>query len=142
MKEDTTKISPTWMSKTGGYASSMTLRDWFAGMAMKGFIVLDLTSKNDELAREVYKLADAMLKERNTKIAVEVSIDKLYSTEVNELALTVRAVNCLHAGGIRTVGDLMKTTRWDLMKIPNLGKRSLLEIEEVLKDWNLKLRDM
>ena len=35
MKEDTTPIDPTWMSKTGGFARDMTLRDEFAGRAMQ-----------------------------------------------------------------------------------------------------------
>ena len=55
----------TWMEKTGGYAKDMTLRDHFAGLAMQGLVALDVTADNDVLSQEVYKLADAMLKERN-----------------------------------------------------------------------------
>ena len=54
-----------WHIKTGGYAKDMTLRDHFAGLAMQGLVALDVTADNDVLSQEVYKLADAMLKERN-----------------------------------------------------------------------------
>jgi hypothetical protein len=139
MKEDTTQIDSTWMDKTGGYARDMTLRDHFAGLYMQGFLPDD-SLFNDGIAKAAYQIADAMLKERKPKKFIPE--DKLFSMEVGELLLTVRAANCLRAGGIRTVGDLLKTTRWDLMKLPNLGKKSLLEIEEVLAELNLKLRAM
>ena len=61
---------------------------------------------------------------------------------VDDMELTMRALNCLKAHGIKTVGDLLQNTRWELMKVPNLGRKSLLEIEEVLAKWNLKLFEM
>jgi len=59
-----------WHIKTGGYARDMTLRDEFAGVALRGLLSYAATSgkyapPDDELAREAHKLADAMLKERN-----------------------------------------------------------------------------
>jgi len=59
----------TWLERTGGYARSMTLRDHFAGLAMQGFLAYAATTgkyapPDDELAREAYKMAEAMLKER------------------------------------------------------------------------------
>lgn len=59
-----------WLVKTGGFARDMTLRDHFAGLAFQGFLAYAATSgkyapPDDELAREAYKMADAMLKERN-----------------------------------------------------------------------------
>jgi hypothetical protein len=53
-----------WHIKTGGYAKDMTLRDYYAGLAMQALVTLDLTPHNEVLLKEVYKLADAMLKER------------------------------------------------------------------------------
>ena len=69
MKEDTTLIDPTWMSKTGGFAKDMTLRDEFAGRAMQSFIA-EVFAGNlyddgyDSVARHSYRMADAMLKAR------------------------------------------------------------------------------
>jgi hypothetical protein len=61
-----------WMVKTGGFARDMTLRDEFAGLAMQGLLSYAATSgkyapPDDELAREAYKMADAMLLERVKK---------------------------------------------------------------------------
>ena len=58
-----------WMVKTGGYAKDMTLRDHFAGLALQGFLAYAATTgkyapPDDELARESYKMAEAMLEER------------------------------------------------------------------------------
>jgi len=58
-----------WQVKEGGYARDMTMRDHFAGLAMQGFLAYAATTgkyapPDDELARESYKMADAMLKER------------------------------------------------------------------------------
>jgi hypothetical protein len=58
-----------WQVKTGGFARDMTMRDEFAGVALRGLLAYAATTgkyapPDDELAREAYKLADAMLKER------------------------------------------------------------------------------
>ena len=58
-----------WHIKTGGFARDMTMRDYFAGVALQGLLAYAATTgkyapPDDELAREAYKLADAMLKER------------------------------------------------------------------------------
>jgi len=60
---------PTWLERTGGFARDMTLRDHFAGLAVQGLLSYAATSgkyapPDDELAREAYKMADAMFKER------------------------------------------------------------------------------
>ena len=65
MKEDTTTIDPTWMAKTGGYARDMTMRDEFAGRAMQ--VLKDYVYDFDELSKQAYELADAMLKAREGK---------------------------------------------------------------------------
>ncbi len=63
MKEDTTTIDPTWMQKTGGFAKDMTLRDWYAGLAMQGMLE-NYVRNFDLLAIEAQQAADAMLKAR------------------------------------------------------------------------------
>jgi len=61
MKEDTTPIDPTWMQKTGGFARDMTMRDWYAGLAMQGMLE-NYVRNFDLLAIEAQQAADAMLK--------------------------------------------------------------------------------
>ena len=54
----------TWLSKHGGYANSMTLRDYFAAKAMQGMLAASENYANDELAEFAYLVADSMLKAR------------------------------------------------------------------------------
>ena len=54
----------TWLSKHGGYANSMTMRDYFAAKAMQGMLAASENYANDELANFAYLVADAMLKAR------------------------------------------------------------------------------
>jgi len=68
MKEDTTPIDPTWMQKTGGFAKDMTMRDWYAGLAMQGLLAGLLSDRKDiSMGRSAYWQADAMLKARKAK---------------------------------------------------------------------------
>ena len=59
--------------------------------------------------------------------------------KVDELELTVRSANCLKAEGIERVGDLIQRTETDLLRTPNLGKKSLTEIKTVLAERGLSL---
>ncbi|MEM8982568.1 MAG: DNA-directed RNA polymerase subunit alpha C-terminal domain-containing protein, partial [Pseudomonadota bacterium] len=53
--------------------------------------------------------------------------------------LTVRSANCLKAESINYIGDLVQRTEVELLRTPNLGKKSLTEIKEVLESHNLTL---
>ena len=69
----------------------------------------------------------------------EERIRALLDTPVEELELSVRSSNCLKNANIRTIGDLTRKTEEDLVKTRNFGKKSLQEIKEKLKEWNLFL---
>lgn len=69
----------------------------------------------------------------------EERIRKLLNTSVEELELTVRSSNCLKNANIKTIGDLTKKTEEEIAKTRNFGKKSLSEIKEKLKEWNLSL---
>jgi DNA-directed RNA polymerase subunit alpha len=58
---------------------------------------------------------------------------------IDDLDLTVRSANCLKAENIYYVGDLIQRTEMELLKTPNLGKKSLTEIKEVLASKGLSL---
>jgi len=66
-------------------------------------------------------------------------IDPLLLRPVDDLELTVRAANCLKAENIYYIGDLVQRTESDLLKTPNLGKKSLMEIKSVLAQHGLSL---
>lgn len=66
-------------------------------------------------------------------------IDQALLLPVDDLELTVRSANCLKAENIYYIGDLVKRTEVELLKTPNLGKKSLNEIKNVLKIRGLSL---
>lgn len=63
----------------------------------------------------------------------------VYFQPVDDLELTVRSANCLKAENIHLIGDLVQRTEVELLKTPNLGKKSLMEIKEVLAVRGLSL---
>ena len=66
-------------------------------------------------------------------------IDPILMRPVDDLELTVRSANCLKAESIYYLGDLMQRTEVELLKTPNLGKKSLTEIKDVLATKGLSL---
>ncbi len=66
-------------------------------------------------------------------------IDPILLRPVDELELTVRSANCLKAENIFFIGDLIQKTENELLKTPNLGKKSLTEIKDVLASRGLSL---
>lgn len=69
----------------------------------------------------------------------EDEIDPILLRPVDDLELTVRSANCLKAESIYYIGDLIQRTEVELLKTPNLGKKSLTEIKEVLAQRSLSL---
>lgn len=69
----------------------------------------------------------------------ESEIDPILLRPVDDLELTVRSANCLKAESIYYIGDLIQRTEVELLKTPNLGKKSLTEIKDVLASHGLSL---
>jgi len=67
------------------------------------------------------------------------NFDPILLRPVDELELTVRSANCLKAENIYYIGDLIQRTETELLKTPNLGRKSLNEIKEVLASRGLAL---
>ena len=70
---------------------------------------------------------------------VDEEIDPILLRPVDDLELTVRSANCLKAESIYYIGDLIQRTEVELLKTPNLGKKSLTEIKDVLASRGLSL---
>lgn len=66
-------------------------------------------------------------------------VDPVLLRPVDDLELTVRSANCLKAENINNIGDLVRRSEMELLKTPNLGKKSLNEIKEVLASHGLEL---
>ncbi len=69
----------------------------------------------------------------------EPEVDPILLRPVDDLELTVRSANCLKAESIYYIGDLIQRTEVELLKTPNLGKKSLTEIKDVLASRGLSL---
>ena len=91
----------------------------------------EILTKLDEIADET-GLMKQNVDDSKTK-ALEMSID--------ELEFSVRAYNCLKRAGIHTLQDLVNKSESDMMKIRNLGKKSLKEVLDKIRDMGLVLRD-
>jgi len=72
-------------------------------------------------------------------VAPEADIDPILLRPVDDLELTVRSANCLKAESIYFIGDLIQRTEVELLKTPNLGKKSLTEIKDILATKGLSL---
>ena len=66
---------------------------------------------------------------------------KILEMTIEELDFSVRSFNCLKRAGINTVKDLASLTQDDLMKVRNLGKKSLKEVKEKLAEIGLSFRE-
>lgn len=80
---------------------------------------------------------------QNAEIMVEKEDDqkeKVLEMTIEELDLSVRSYNCLKRAGINTVQELIMKTEEDMMKVRNLGRKSLEEVQEKLEELNLSLR--
>lgn len=72
-------------------------------------------------------------------VKVKEEIDPVLLRPVDDLELTVRSANCLKAENIYYIGDLVQRSETELLKTPNLGKKSLTEIKDVLASKDLEL---
>ncbi len=82
------------------------------------------------------ELKDSTLDKKNKK---KIKFDPILLSSIDDLELTVRSANCLKSKEIYYIGDLIQKTESNLLKIPNLGKKSLNEIKNILLSKNLKL---
>ncbi len=91
-----------------------------------------------EILTDLSSIADAtgMMIEKTEDPAV-----KVLETSIEDLDFSVRAYNCLKRAGIHTLQDLVNKSETDMMKIRNLGKKSLKEVLDKIRDMGLSLRD-
>jgi DNA-directed RNA polymerase alpha subunit len=75
----------------------------------------------------------------NRKLKKKTRVRSDPAAPCDDLELTVRSANCLKAEAIHYIGDLVQRTEVELLKTPNLGKKSLTEIKDVLASRGLSL---
>ncbi|MFT8229806.1 MAG: DNA-directed RNA polymerase subunit alpha [Enterobacterales bacterium] len=114
-------------------------------------LIIDIETNGTILPEEALKYSTTILTEQLSSF-VEIKVKKQKEVKeskpefnpillkpVDDLELTVRSSNCLKAEFINYIGDLVKRTEVELLKTPNLGKKSLTEIKDILASRNLSL---
>ncbi len=91
------------------------------------------------LADQLSVFVDFTTRDERQAAAGRQTMDPLLLRPIDELELTVRSTNCLKAENIMYIGELVQRTENELLKTPNLGKKSLVEIKDVLASHNLSL---
>jgi DNA-directed RNA polymerase subunit alpha len=91
------------------------------------------------LQDQLSTFVDLQSREEATTKSDEPEVDPVLLRPVDDLELTVRSANCLKAEQIYYIGDLIQCTEVELLKTPNLGKKSLTEIKSVLATKGLSL---
>lgn len=114
-------------------------------------LILDLDTNGGIDPAEAVRLAARILRDQ-LSVFVDLEADTISPSTpgnkptpailfrpIDDLELTVRSANCLKAENVYYIGDLVQRTETELMKTPNLGKKSLNEIKEALKAHDLDL---
>lgn len=114
-------------------------------------LILDLDTNGGIDPAEAVRLAARILRDQlavfvdleaettTTAVAGKKELSPILFRPIDDLELTVRSANCLKAENVYYIGDLVQRTETELMKTPNLGKKSLNEIKEALKAHDLDL---
>ncbi|MCL2751162.1 MAG: DNA-directed RNA polymerase subunit alpha [Firmicutes bacterium] len=119
-------------------------------------LTLEVTTNGTMAAREIVSLA-AKIIEQHINLFVDLSDDisrigilvdkpeprhlKILEMSIDEMNLSVRSFNCLKRAGINTVDDLTKRSEASMLKVKNLGKKSLDEVIEKIHSYGLKLAE-
>jgi len=94
----------------------------------------------DILVDQLSVFGDFTPRERSAGSKIQApGVDPVLLRPIDDLELTVRSANCLKAESIYYIGDLIQRSEVELLKAPNLGKKSLTEIKEVLAQHGLAL---
>lgn len=117
-------------------------------------LVLDVQTRGTVSAKEVVALSAKLINDYATmfvelvegmdgvNILVARKEDertKLYEKPIEEMELSVRSYNCLKRAGIETIGDLAKKTRAEMLKVRNMGAKSMEEVIKKLEDYGIIL---
>ena len=114
-------------------------------------LILDIDTDGSISAEDAVRTAARILVEQMAifiDFKIETTVEEKEEEEklnpillkpIDELELTVRSANCLKAENIQYIGDLIQRTEVELLKTPNLGKKSLNEIKAVLSEMGLTL---
>jgi DNA-directed RNA polymerase subunit alpha len=118
--------------------ASIILKDYFLRIALA--VTQDDPGLLGEIkSSDLKQIEKGSVSEVAIKNFMKLGDNPAYARPVRDLELSVRSENCLMRGGVHFIGELVSRSRGDLLKIRNLGKISLREIEEKLTKFDLTL---
>lgn len=129
-------VENTRVGQTVDY-DKLTIEVWTDG-SLKAYEALSLAAK--VMTGHLELFIDLSEAAKNTKVMVEKAEskrEKILEMPIEDLELSVRSYNCLKRAGISTVQDLANKTEADMMKVRNLGKKSLDEVTNKLHSLDL-----
>ena len=97
--------------------------------------------QNLTVAPEVEFVPEEEVEASTETVVSNPELDSILATRVEDMDLTVRSFNCLMRADIKTVGDLVNKTEEEIMKVRNLGRKSLDEVKDKLKSMGLSLKE-
>lgn len=140
VKKVTFKVGKTRVGQNADY-DSLTMEIWTNGV-IEPYQALSMAAKilSEHLAlfidlSEIAKTMSIMSKKEMSKK------DKLMEMPIEDLELSVRSYNCLKRAGIHTVADIVNKTEQDMIKVRNLGKKSLDEVIGKIKEIGLEFKN-
>ena len=160
MLEETEKIMKAQMARGADFETGNALQRAKSLIPLLVPLFVNAFRRADELAmamearcyrggegrtrmKQMKLTAQMCIRDRDVEIMVdktEDTKDKVLDLPIEELDLSVRSYNCLKRAGINAVEELIKKTEEDMMKIRNLGKKSLAEVKSKLAEHGLTLR--
>lgn len=84
--------------------------------------------------------AEVVTEDREEEVVIDESAEEDYMIPIEDLNFSVRTYNCLKRANMNTVADMMARSREDMMKVRNLGKKSMEEVDEKLASIGLELK--
>ena len=138
------KVSYAVESTRKGEQSSdydkLTLEVWTNG-AFSGREIVSLAAKIVEEHMHVFSALSNLI-DGNILVAPATDpLPRILEMSIEEMELSVRSYNCLKRANIHTVEDLTKKTEDDMLKVRNLGKKSLDEVIQKLESYGLHLKE-
>ena len=111
--------------------------DLVSEMARKVDFIFDHLCSLDE--KEKFFEQDELFSDSVKAMARDENFIKKLNTSIHDIPMSTRALNCLKAADIETLGDLVQCRRNDLLKIRNVGKKCVDEYELIAKSFGLRL---
>ncbi len=118
----------------------LTLEVWTDGSIGPDEAISIAAKTMSELLEDFIGLTDRAKNEQILVVKEEDERDRVLDMTIEELDLSVRSYNCLKRAGINMVHELVEKTEEDMMKVRNLGKKSLEEVQAKLADLSLSLK--